>query len=114
MIVLKTELGEGKCDFGHEESKNLSTTTSKGKRKNVGSISSSKKAKTDIETCLEILKMSILSGSPSLKVSKHSQVATALNKLKEVKEKGEEFVFKCMQFLHEGDNGEYFLALSSN
>ena len=72
-----------------------------------------KKAKTDIETCLEILKMSILSGSPSLEVFK-SQVATALNNLKEVKEKGEEFVFKCMQFLHEGDNGEYFLALSSN
>ncbi|CAO2825070.1 unnamed protein product [Amaranthus hypochondriacus] len=110
----ETELGEEKCDSGHEESKSPPTTKSKGKRKNVGSTSSSKKAKTDIETCLEILKMFILSGSPSLEVSKHSQVATALNDLKEVKEKSEDFIFKCMQFLRAGDNGDYFLALSSN
>ena len=40
----ETELGEGKCDSGHEESKTPPATTSKGKRMNVGSTSSSKKS----------------------------------------------------------------------
>lgn len=104
---------EGKrCDSG-KESKSPPTTKLIGKRKSAGSISSAKKIKTDIQTCLEILKMSIDAGSPSLQVTIHSQVAAALKDLSEVKEKGEDFVFQCMQFLRQGDNGDYFLALSS-
>lgn len=85
------------------------------KHKGDAAGSKAKKQKTsDVDSCLEILKMSLQTMTKETKSNKYEKVSAILNSIDEIAELGEAFTFQCMQFLRQSDNAEYFLGLSSN
>ncbi|XP_021733321.1 uncharacterized protein LOC110700138 [Chenopodium quinoa] len=98
-----------------EQSISPPKSTSLGKRKSDGCTSKLKKNKSsNIDSCIELLKMSIETNCKQESGNKYKDVLDTLYNIEAIVQQGEGFIYQCKNFLHHGDNADFFLGLCTD
>ncbi|XP_021731277.1 uncharacterized protein LOC110698184 [Chenopodium quinoa] len=109
------EISRGINNSDDEQSISPPKSTSLGKRKSDGCTSKLKKNKSsNIDSCIELLKMSIETNCKQGSGNKYKDVSDALYNIEAIVQQGEGFIYQCMNFLHHDDNADFFLGLRSD
>lgn len=91
----------------------VNSTSSKKRKCSGASGKSSMRHDDDWEECMSVFKeLTSNYKRQATSKTKFEKISEALNSIEVVKSRGHAYILRAMKFLREGDNGDFFLALS--